>query len=125
MQRRRRLDRRAGRVAPAAGGTCDVPRRSFNVAGRLALAAFATGENPGAAGELASLREDYLSQVQRVYLSRRIHGNTPSELHRYRRAQILIEDRRFDAQHLVQLGTGGRVLQMDLLVREDEGRGGE
>jgi hypothetical protein len=29
--------------------------------------------------EHASLREDYLNQVQRDFLSRRLRGNTPSE----------------------------------------------
>ena len=35
-------------------------------------------------------------------------------------ARTLIEDRRLDAEHLVQLRAGGRVLQVDLLVREDD-----
>src|SRR5688572_6818042 len=46
-------------------------------------------------------------------------GNTPSEY------GILVEDGCFDTQDLVQLGRGRRVLQVDLLVREDERRGRE
>src|SRR5450631_1730519 len=67
---------------------------------------------------LASLREDYLSQVQRDFLSRTGEGqslhrsNTPSECAstESKRERILRQTRR-DAEQLVQLGARRRVLQ--------------
>ncbi len=38
---------------------------------------------------------------------------------------VSVEDRRFDAQHLVQLRRGGGVLHMNFLVRENIRRGAE
>ena len=75
--------------------------------------------------KLASLREDYLSQVQRDFLSHVVSGAAPLAIGALQRLRILVdsvEGRRFNAQHLVQLGTGGRVLQMNLFVWEYERR---
>src|SRR6185369_1866693 len=94
------------------------------MAGRLALT-WCARRRKGAVGELASLREDYLSQVQRDFLSHRPSAGTPLAKRSFERTRIviqrLIENRRFHAQQLVQSRAGCRVLQLDRLVGKNQG----
>ena len=48
------------------------------MAGRRGWTAWVAPEKRAARLELASLREDYLNQVQRDFLSRALRRNTPS-----------------------------------------------
>ena len=69
----------------------------------------------GTVGELASLREDYLNQVQRDFLSRCLRSNTPSGCTGEGAVGILVDGRRLDAQQAVKPRAGGGVLQRDAL----------
>jgi hypothetical protein len=71
--------------------------------------------------EHASLREDYLNQVQRDFLSRALQRNTPSECALKGAVRILAAGPRQMAgrtypQQTVQLAAGGGVLQLHRLA---------